>query len=83
MVIDSESALKSLKASNNLEDAYVHAIESRFALRRKLIQIDENIRALIVESSEVPYPDTHVKTIAESIRTTADRLIREMENKSE
>ena len=83
VVLDSESALKSLRSSNNLEDAYILAIESRFALRRKLIQIDENIRALIVESSEVPYPDTHVKTIAESIRTTADRLIREMENKSE
>ena len=42
--------------SNNLEEAYVHAIESRFALRRKLIQIDETIRSLITESTEIPYP---------------------------
>lgn len=80
---DSESALKSLRSSNNLEEAYIHAIESRFALRRKLIQIDETIRALIAESNEVPYPDPHVKTIAKSIRNTADILVREMENKSE
>ncbi len=83
VVLDSESALKSLRSSNNLEEAYIHAIESRFALRRKLIQIDETIRALIAESNEVPYPDPHVKTIAKSIRNTADILVREMENKSE
>ncbi|WP_190993360.1 hypothetical protein [Sphingobacterium micropteri] len=83
IVLDSESALKALRSSNNLEEAYIYAIESRFALRRKLIQIDETIRSLIAESNEVPYPEPHVKTIAKSIRNTADILVRELENKSE
>src|SRR5690606_7487232 len=83
VVLDSESALKLLRSSNNLEEAYVHAIESRFALRRKLIQIDETIRSLITESTEIPYPDPHVKTIANSIRNTTDILLRELEKKSE
>src|SRR5690606_35095552 len=66
VVLDSERALKSLRRSNNLEEAYIHAIESRFALRRKLVQIDEAIRALIAESREVPYADPHVNTLAKS-----------------
>ncbi|MBD1432301.1 hypothetical protein H8B06_05650 [Sphingobacterium sp. DN00404] len=48
-----------------------------------MIQIDETIRLLIAESNEVPYPDPHVKTIAKSIRNTADILLPELENKSE
>src|SRR5690606_5764427 len=83
VVLDSERALKSLRRSNKLEEAYIHAIESRFALRRKLVQIDEAIRALIAESREVPYADPHVNTLAKSIRNTAGVLVREIERKSE
>src|SRR5690606_21545814 len=83
LVLDSEPALKTLRASNNLDNAYTSVIESRFALRSKLIQIDGNIRSLISESSEIPHTDPQVKTIAKSVRMTLDLLLHELENKSE
>ena len=81
VVLENENALNRLRKSNDLEDSYIQAIESRFALRRKLIRIDETIRSLISESYEVPYPDRDVLKIAESIQNTADILLGEIGKK--
>ncbi|MFD2969947.1 ParB/Srx family N-terminal domain-containing protein [Sphingobacterium bambusae] len=78
-ILRDEQSLDRLRETGNLQEAFAVAMETKFALRRKLQQIDDSVQSLIRESRGGRYPRNQAQQLADSIRSTADLLIRELE----
>ncbi len=77
-IVGDKKSLDRLRKTGDLQEAFAVAMENKFALRHKLLQIDESLRSLIREAHDGKYPDSQARQIADSIRGSADLLIREL-----
>lgn len=78
-IVGDKKSLHRLRKTGDLQEAFAVAMETKFALRRKPLQIDDSVQSLIRESRGGRYPHNQAQQLADSIRSTADLLIRELE----